>query len=290
MPETDLPHPEERRQAARLGGPFAAPQLPPVIGHRGAAGRAPENTLAGLRLAKALGCRWVEFDVRLTGDGALVLCHDPRIERTTGGSGPVSGQTLAAIRKQDAGSWFAPRFAGERVPTLEEALRLCAELGLGANIELKADRGRDYATAAAVAAALARLDGAPPPVLASSFLPASLAALRRLAAGVPRGILFRLVPRNWAEIARLLGCAAIGADHRRLLPRRIADIRAAGYPLMAYTVNDPARARLLFEWGVTSVFSDAPDIILAAVAGHPPVRSLVGVSRRPSPMQLGIIR
>src|SRR5712692_4374691 len=80
---------------------FAGPQLPPVIGHRGAAAYAPENTLAGLRRAKELACAWVEFDVRLTGDGALVLCHDARLDRTTSGSGPVSAQTLAAIRDCD---------------------------------------------------------------------------------------------------------------------------------------------------------------------------------------------
>src|SRR5579862_6026518 len=127
------------------------PVIGPVIGHRGAAARAPENTLAGLRCAKALGCAWVEFDVRLTGDGALVLCHDPRLDRTTNGSGLVSAMSLAAIRELDAGRWFDASFAGEKVPTLEEVLVLAGELDLGANIEIKSDRGREYATAAAVA-------------------------------------------------------------------------------------------------------------------------------------------
>jgi glycerophosphoryl diester phosphodiesterase len=79
------------------------------------------------------------------------------------------------------------------------------------------------------------------------------------------------VPRGWTETARRLGCAVIGADHRRLWRGRVAAIRAAGYPLMAYTVNDPARARLLYAWGVTSVFSDVPDIILRASARSRPV-------------------
>src|SRR5271170_7173679 len=144
-PQTDLAHPEERPGGARLEGRTAA--LPPVIGHRGAAASAPENTLSGLRRAKALGCSWVEFDVRLTGDGALVLCHDPRLDRTTSGSGLVSANSLAAVRELDAGSWFDPSFAGERVPTLDEVLLLASELDLGANIEIKSDRGREYATA-----------------------------------------------------------------------------------------------------------------------------------------------
>jgi glycerophosphoryl diester phosphodiesterase len=233
----------------------------PVIGHRGAAARAPENTLAGLRRAKALGCDWVEFDVRLTGDGALVLCHDSALDRTTSGSGLVSATSLAAIRECDAGSWFDPNFAGEKVPTLDEGLLLAAELDLGANVELKSDRGREYATAAAVATTVQRLRGRGPAVLVSSFLPSALATLRALAPQIPRGVLFRFIPRGWAQMALRLGCTMIGADHRRLRPRRIAAIRAAGYPLAAYTVNDPARANLLFDWGVTSVFSDAPDII-----------------------------
>src|SRR5438876_1536902 len=168
---TNLRHPEERPAGARLEGRTAPLQLPPVIGHRGAAAYAPENTLAGLRRAKALGCAWVEFDVRLTGDGALVLCHDPGLDRTTSGSGLVSAASLAAIRECDAGSWFDPSFAGERVPTLDEGLSLAAELGLGANIEIKSDRGREYATAAAVAAVVQRRSGRSPAVLVSSFLP-----------------------------------------------------------------------------------------------------------------------
>jgi glycerophosphoryl diester phosphodiesterase len=248
-----------------------------VIGHRGAAARAPENTLAGLRRAKELGCAWVEFDVRLTGDGGLVLCHDARLERTTTGRGRVSAQTLAAIRCCDAGGWFAPEFAGEAVPSLDEALLLAAKLGLSANIEIKADRGRAASTGAAVAVALGRFEGRLPAVLVSSFLRPALAALRDLAPEIPRGLLFRAVPRRWRAIAGRLGCATINADHRRLNPRLVAEIRGAGYPVLAYTVNDPQRARTLFDWGVASVFSDVPDIILRVGKGEPPVwRSAAG--------------
>src|SRR5512142_2967244 len=139
MQEKNPRHPEERLGEARPDGRTAPFRLPPVIGHRGAAAHAPENTLAGFRRAKALGCTWVEFDVRLTADGVPVLCHDPRLDRTTDRSGRVAAQTLAAIQTSDAGGWFAPVFAGERMPSLEEALLLCAELGLGANIEIKAE-------------------------------------------------------------------------------------------------------------------------------------------------------
>jgi len=261
---------EGRVEGLTHNRPIQSIALPPVIGHRGAAARAPENTLAGLRRAKALGCSWVEFDVRLTGDGVPVLCHDPRLDRTTDGRGLVSARSFADIRDCDAGASFAPEFAGERVPPLDEALALAAELELGVNIEIKAERGRDYATAAAVAATVRRLGDNAPSLLVSSFQAAAVAAIRTLAPQLLRGILFRLVPRGWIETARRLGCAVIGADHRRLWRGRVAAIRAAGYPLMAYTVNDPARARLLYAWGVTSVFSDVPDIILRVSPGQNP--------------------
>ena len=268
----------------------ACPPLGRVIGHRGAAMRVPENTLAGLRRAKALGCSAVEFDVRLTADGTLVLCHDSTLDRTTTGRGRVSAQTLAAIRECDAGVRFGPMFIGERVPTLDEALLLAAELDLTANIEIKADRGRDYATAAAVAATLQRLRNRIGAVLVSSFLPRAVAALRELAPEIPRALLFRLVPRGWAETASRLGCAAIGADRRRLRPVRVAEIRAAGYPLLAYTVNDPVRARLLFDWGVTSVFSDAPDMILRGIAGDQPAWHNVSSTHSTVTLGQGAIR
>ncbi|MGD9614337.1 MAG: glycerophosphodiester phosphodiesterase family protein [Alphaproteobacteria bacterium] len=252
--------------------PSLSLKLPPVIGHRGAAGRAPENTLTGLRRARTLGCSWVEFDVRLTADGALVLCHDTRLDRTTDRTGLVAGQSLATIRQCDAGSWFGPAFAGEQIPTLEEALTLAAELGLGTNIEIKADRGREYATAAAVADIVNRLGSAMPALLVSSFLPSALYLLRDLAPRTRRGVLFRSVPSFWAETAAQLGVVVIGADHRRLRPQRVAEIRASGYLVTAYTVNNPERARLLFAWGVTSVFSDVPDMIWHAGAADDATR------------------
>ena len=235
--------------------------LPRVIGHRGAAACAPENTLAGFRRARALDCRWVEFDVRLTADAQPVLLHDSRLERTTDGRGKLSTLSLAAVRRHDAGAWFGPSFAKERVPTLEEAVTLLAALGLGANVELKATRGREAETGAVVADTLTRLGpSALPELLISSFRPAALVAARARVPGVARGILFRAIPKNWRAVAERLGCATIHADHQRLRPALVNEIRGAGYPLLAYTVNDPGRANALFDWGVTSVFSDDPSL------------------------------
>jgi glycerophosphoryl diester phosphodiesterase len=246
--------------------------LPRVIGHRGAGGCAPENTLAALRKAKELGCRWVEFDVRLTVDDRPVLLHDDSLDRTTDGRGKVSALPLAVVRRHDAGIRFGTAFAGERVPTLEEAIMLLAELNLGANIELKAVRGRESATGTAVAELLAQNYATlASKLLISSFKPAALAAAAARAPIIARGALFQAIPKNWREIAETLGCATINADHGRLCPAIAAVVRNAGYPLLAYTVNDPRRARTLFDWGVTSVFSDFPQRLHedAAPGGRP---------------------
>ena len=245
-----------------------------MIGHRGAAACAPENTLAGLRKAKALGCGWVEFDVRLTRDRRPVLLHDNRLERTTNGRGKVSALSLAEVRRHDAGNWFDPFFAGERVPKLEEAVALLTEFGLGANVELKAPPGKAAATGALVAHSLARDWRADPTrLLISSFQRGALAAARDHAPHIARGILFRRIPKNWSRIAAGLGCATIHADHRHLSRAVVLEIRQLGYPLLAYTVNDAARAKTLLSWGVTSVFSDVPHRLegLALHSGNCPV-------------------
>jgi glycerophosphoryl diester phosphodiesterase len=277
MPSQEaLLHAQELTSRARL-----ALALPSVIGHRGAAACAPENTLAGLRKASELGCRWVEFDVRLTMDKHLILLHDDRIERTTDGRGRAAALALAALRHCDAGAWYGPGFRGERIPTLADAVALLGELGIGANVELKAARGREAETGAAAAAVLCRLwpIHLPAPLI-SSFHQDALAAARARSPEIARGILFRAVPKNWRAIAESLGCAAIHADHRRLHPAIAAEISQSEYPLLAYTVNNPTRAHMLLEWGVTSVFSDVPHILAAAGVGD---RAGVSAAAEPNP-------
>ena len=250
-------------------------RLPRVIGHRGAAGRAPENTLAGLRHAAQLGASWVEFDVRLSADGAPVVMHDSTLRRTTGAPGRVSTTPMETLASLDAGAWFDPRFAGECVPSLEAALGCARELGLGANVELKPAPGRaaDLVESALRAIAPAVRTGrgrvAAPPLMLSSTSRPILDAARRLAPELPRGLIAGRAPRDWRSAAARLECASLHVSASSLTLARARAIKAAGLWLAVFTVNDPKRAGIFWGWGVDSIFSDVPDLLLAARRGRP---------------------
>jgi glycerophosphoryl diester phosphodiesterase len=239
--------------------------IPPIIGHRGACAYAPENTLASIRKAAAQGARWVEFDVRLTREGDLVLMHDEDVKRTTNGKGRVVDLSLAEIGALDAGAWFGGAFAGERVPTLAETIALLGELGLGANIEIKTGKPEARATAEALARILAQHwpRTAPPPLI-SSFAVEALEAMKAAAPAWPRGLLLRELKGDWRGQLDRLDAATLNVDHKPLDAGKVALARQAGRPVLCYTVNDHARAGQLFAWGVAAVFTDRPDALLAA--------------------------
>lgn len=238
--------------------------LPRIIGHRGARASAPENTLAGLRQARREGALWVEFDVKLTADGHAILMHDETLERTTDGRGRVAETALADIRRLDAGLSFGPAWRGEKVPTLVEALALLAELDMGFNLEIKPCPGREIETArVAVADVLAHWPNDRPAPILSSFQTASLFAARAAAPGMRRGYLVDDLPAGWQPEAARLGCSVVHVNWHRLTAVQIQAVKAAGLPVIVWTVNERPRARELFAWGADALISDAP----AAVAG-----------------------
>ena len=108
------------------------------VNHRGYSKTAPENTLPAYRLSKLQGFRFVETDIRFTSDGVPVLLHDESIDRTSNGHGKIQDMTLEEVRSFDFGNWKATTFKGTQIPTLEEFLSLCAEIGLSPHLELKA--------------------------------------------------------------------------------------------------------------------------------------------------------
>lgn len=233
-----------------------------MIGHRGASGHAPENTLASMRKAAELGVRRVEFDTRLSADGEIVVFHDNELKRTTNGSGLVSETPLEELQALDAGAWFSEAFAGEPIPTLGQMLDQLAKLGLGANVEIKSDSGGEDEAGRVVASFLkGRWPKGLPPPLISSFKPQILAAAANTAAEIPRALCIDEIPADWRQRLNDLGCGAIHCRHDKLTGQLARAVGDAGTILRCYTVNGCRRAEKLFGWGVEAVFSDYPERI-----------------------------
>ena len=227
-------------------------QLPKVIGHRGAAAYAPENTLASFREARRRGAAWVEIDVKLTADGVPIVMHDESLKRTMG-----IDRLVAATRRADL---------PKDVPTFEEAIACFAELGLGCNVEIKPCPGREVETARGTVATLRRCWPAqlPQPLL-SSFKAASLVAAREAAPEFARAILLGKIEEDWRVRSEEVGAVGVNTNGLKLTAPQAVDIKKAGYALSLYTIDDGEVARVLVGMGADCIITDAPDVILAAL-------------------------
>ncbi|AEY02513.1 glycerophosphoryl diester phosphodiesterase [Oceanimonas sp. GK1] len=230
-----------------------------VCGHRGVAGLAPENTLAGLRAAHDLGLSWVEIDVQLSRDEEVVVIHDATVNRCSNGQGRVRALDWAALSRLDAGAWFGPAFAGESIPRLADYLALARQLDIRVNVELKVFPGDDAARLSQRVSEVVNEQPMPAgALLFSSFEPACLAHLQPLAPTVARGLLVERLPPDWHAQVQRLGCTALHCNHRYLRQQQATAVKAAGVLLHCYTVNRPARMHTLARWGVDMIFTDNP--------------------------------
>ena len=231
-------------------------QEPPlVVGHRGAAGLAPENTLASFQRAVALGVHAVELDVQIHA-GKLWVIHDATVDRTTNGRGPLVDLSEQQLRELDAGD-------GQAIPTLDEVL-LALPDSVGVNVELKG-----AGTAAAVAEAV---EGARQEVLVSSFDHRELRDFADI--GVPD---IKIAPlfHKWQEEvwdkAAAFNAWSVNWGVRVATPARLREARKRGLRVLVYTVNDLLKARSLIAAGAWGVFTDRPDVITpASLAGRSP--------------------
>jgi glycerophosphoryl diester phosphodiesterase len=222
---------------------------PLVIGHRGAAGLKPENTLASFSAALELGVDAVELDVHLVED-ALVVIHDSTLDRTTNGIGRLSDCTLDTLRLLDAGG-------GAQIPLLEEVFDLVPP-DVGINVELKGvgtgERLADFLTGRWR-----------PEVLVSSFRRPELAAFRRRCPETNVAPLFsRWHPRIWDVAARFTAWS-VNLNIKLATRKRIADAQRRGFRVLVYTVNDLDLARSLVDAGVHGIFTDHPERIRVPV-------------------------
>lgn len=230
---------------------------PPFIAHRGANLLAPENTIAAFLIAKKLGATWIEFDVMLAACGEAVVFHDDTLERTTNGFGNVCDYPYRLLSTLDAGSWFDPRFAGERIPSFREVIAVIQKTSLRANVEIKAVPGSEQAVVEKVLRDIKQYwtaEMAPP--LLSSFSVPVLQHIRQLSPNALIGLLIDEWFADWEQLCQQLRCVAVDVNHQIIDLQSIQKIQSMNLAILCYTVNDPLRARELFSFGVDAVFTD----------------------------------
>lgn len=238
-----------------------------VIAHRGASGRAPENTLAALRLAVESGTRMIELDVQFTSDRKQIVFHDHVLGRTTNGHGHVKNTSFETIRTLDAGTWFDASFAGERVPSLEEALALLRE-HVYLNIELKpiTDQHTALADIADLVATIKRFDYQQHMVF-SSFDHNALHMVKNVDPSL-HSVALNVPHDNRLPSNVVFSCQAdgFGCSIHELTQARMADAIAHLIPVGVYTVNTIEDLRKVLTLGARAVVSNYPDVIMEAYA------------------------
>jgi glycerophosphoryl diester phosphodiesterase len=228
-----------------------------IVGHRGAAGVAPENTLPSFEAAWAVEVDWVETDVRLTRDGVPVLLHDATLERTTTGTGTVVGLRWEELQEVDAGIRFGPSFAGTRVPRLEELLATAAGRS-GILIELKAEKERPELLVERVVAAVAAGD-ASSWVRLISFEADLLERVRQVEPEWATGFIASEAA-GLLETALRLACVAIHPRLTALSSELVEAAHTAGLQVNAWTANTPEHVSHAAALGVDEITTDFPEV------------------------------
>ncbi|NOI70885.1 glycerophosphodiester phosphodiesterase family protein [Vibrio owensii] len=227
-----------------------------LIGHRGVAGKFPENTKVSVQAAIDLGLNWVEVDVQPTKDNVLVVCHDHTVNRCSNGKGRVDQMTLSELKALDFGRWFSDEFANESIMTLSELLELAAENDLNLNIEVKVDHHSANDVAHMVAQTL--LDGPLPKerILLSSFSHDVIRALHKHCEGYRLGVLSEFFTRKDRLLLEEVDAYSCNLNINWVRSRQINKLQQAGYKVMCYTVNNPNKLKHLPI--LDGIFSDHP--------------------------------
>jgi glycerophosphoryl diester phosphodiesterase len=227
------------------------------LAHRGASGRAPENTHAAFAAALDLGAAAIELDCQLSADGELVVIHDETLERTTNGRGPVGDRTAAELAVLDAGAWFAPEFRGERIPRLADVL---AQLRGRATLNVEIKSARDLGVIEAKLAAVVQAEDARDWVVFSSFHPEAVRAMRTVAPWARLGVLCDRDPRpDFFALAADVNAELLIPGRRWVDARVVEEAHVRGLRVWVWTVNEPGEMRRLLALGVDAIFSDYPE-------------------------------
>lgn len=231
---------------------------PVIFAHRGSSAKAPENTLAAFELAARQGAPAIEFDVKLTSDRKVIIIHDPTLDRTTNGTGPVAKQSLAALRELDAGSWKSDEYRGEKIPLLDEVLEAVGSK-VYINIELT-NYSTPFDGLVQEVVPLVKKHGLQEKVIFSSFSPFNLATAHRMLPTVPCGQLILEGRQGWAQrlAARLMSMEAEHPYTSDVDAQMVQHLHARGRRVHVWTVNDPQDMRRLYACAVDGIFTDDP--------------------------------
>ena len=235
---------------------------PWVIGHRGASGHAPENTMAAFRRAVELGARFIETDLHLSRDSRLVAIHDSTLERTTNGQGAVRDYNFIELRELDAGCWFGAQFAEQRIPTLEEILDFAREADIVFYLEIKSEPALGLHHAL-VSALRVPEDAARSVVI--SFDSAILEKIRQLNASLMLGLLFDRPSSQAIEEAQRLGAQQLAPRGDLLTPELVSQAHEAGLQVVTWTVNQPEQMQVAIATDIDGIMTDYPDRLIAVL-------------------------
>lgn len=234
-----------------------------VFAHRGLPSKAPENTLASFRSTAESGTQWIETDVDIIADGTPIIIHDSALDRTTDASGSFYPLVTKDLESIDAGSWYDPSFAGERIPTLHQLIDFVNEHKLNLNLEIKQNEQGKEQTLKLIDAVVAELDRLDPEcqVIVSSFSQPTLIHFHQQAPYYATAVLYHTVDLydDWVSVLEFCGASYVHPQNKGLTRERVEAFRAAGYGVNVWTVNDAERAKELFDWGCTGIFTDKCD-------------------------------
>ena len=243
---------------------FPYKTIPLNLGHRGAQKVAPENTMAAFERARSMGADGVELDVQLSSDGAMIVMHDSRVERTTNGQGAIKELTLEYLRGLDAGGWFSPEFSGERVPILDEVLDWAGNTML-LNIEMKSfSMAGDGLEAKVIEAVRSRnMQGR---VILSSFNPLSLIRARHIAPEIPIGMLYAknlALPLRRAWLRPAVRPDALHPHWTMVSDPYMTWAHRTGYRVNVWTADEFRDQQRLTELHVDTIITNRPDTLAA---------------------------
>jgi glycerophosphoryl diester phosphodiesterase len=237
----------------------AAPRKVWVVGHRGAMGHSPENTMASFARGLELGADWIELDVHLSRDGRLVVIHDETLERTTNGRGLVRDRTVAELKLFDAGD-------GQQIPTLDEVLAWARERATVVDIEIKNAPLYYDGIEHSVVEAVHRADMTDR-VIVISFDHASVKRVKSEDGRIATGVLYACRPTDaGVGLARSVGADAVLPHWAYVTAEDVRRAHDAGLAVAPWASSDPAILRKLIADGVDAIGTNHPDVLRDVLA------------------------